>query len=338
MTVQEGAPQYTRGEELEARARLDTARHTIKRMVSERTFEPSLLSALEAAADGLHFIGTHGIYDSDSNERFSLLSALDAESAHRYDRLTGDLLEVLELTTTFPRDTNDLAAAVEDLLGQVVALLADIAREETPMNSDLLSGVDVQYVSAMTLRNSFNLWRRAAVASERAETAADAAAESAGETAEKSLAAEFETLHDKEKGAANWFRGITIALFFSTIVFTGYIAFSEPGSPSAETARKLVLAVPVLLLAGYLGRESAQHRRTARWAGVLVAQLKSIRAYSIELAPADRDNLKLSFGRRVFLDSPESPIANQEASSVTGDVPSVLREAAGLARASRGNP
>jgi hypothetical protein len=307
-------------------------------MVAAETLDPSLLSAMQAVTETLHFIGTHTEYIEEVDERAALIYAIGPTLAYRYSEHTRDLLELIEFVTAFPDDVRDLAQSVEDLLGRVVELMREILAEETPMNSDLWKGVETQYVTAMTLRNSFNIWRRAIEASRRAETAAAAAAESAGETAEHSLASEFESLGNREVAAANWFRKFTIGLFVATIGFTAYVAYGHTDRPAVEVGQKLALGIPALLLAGYLGRESGQHRRTARWASVLVAQLKSIRAYGVELPEASRAELKLDFGRRVFLESPETAATSDTSgeSGPTPDVAAILREATDLARASRG--
>jgi hypothetical protein len=91
--------------------------------------------------------------------------------------------------------------------------------------------------------------------------------------------------------------------------------------------RKLALNVPVLLLAGFLGRESSQHRRTARWAAVIVAQLRAIRAFTGELNPKAADALRARFGQRVFLEAPELPGAAKPEGDVAAGASGVDVEA-----------
>ncbi|MCD9197426.1 hypothetical protein [Aeromicrobium wangtongii] len=331
-----------RAQVLEARARVRSANQTIDNLLRTDALDPSLISAIQAIAEALRFIGEHAPHivneDSGITDRIDFLYALDQSSIDQYAEHTEDLLTVLNFIASFPDDLDDLADAVEELLKRVVGFLRELLGQESPMNSDLWVGVESQYTNSAAVLNSFALWRSSVQASKRAESAAEAAAESAGETAQTSLASEFESLRDAEKRIANWFRRSTIGLLLATLGFAAYIAFGEHDRAAAEAAQKLALAVPAVLLAAYLGREASAHRRTAHWATVMVAQLRSIRAYSAELSPQGRDELKLRFGFRVFLDAPALGGADEGASPSNRDlgVVQVIREASEAARPTRG--
>ncbi|WP_215817128.1 hypothetical protein [Pimelobacter sp. 30-1] len=175
----------------------------------------------------------------------------------------------------------------------------------SPLQSDIL---DAAVEQALSSESAFELVLEMRTLTGRATSAADAAEEAAGRRSEVSLSDEFEKLRKNEAEAANWFRGFAIGLFVAAVLVAGWVAVASADATGTQVAKRLALGVPVLLLAGYLGREASQHLRTARWAAVKVAQLKSIRAYTGELSAGTAEALRGEFGRRVFLETPESAV------------------------------
>lgn len=267
--------------------------------------------------------------------------------ARRWLRLAegfGAATQSLHLDDDTPLAGDDIETYIGFLLSDLVKLLTEAI---APMEAgELRSLIDDQLVRAINAETTFRLAvmgrqivAKAESAADEARDAATSAAESAGTTAENSLADEFERLRDSEQRSANWFRAATIGLFVGTLVSTAAIAFAAHKDDASQIGQKLALTIPAFLLAAYLGREASQHRKTARWASVLVAQLKSIRAYCIELPEAHRVDLKAAFGRRVFMDSPDTAAQDSTPADAEqkGEVAAILREAADLARASRGS-
>lgn len=321
---------------VDAHARLESAALTVMDMEIAESHDPSITNALWVATDSLVWFGRFRVPGPDKYVTW-LLALADARIRAQFLDLTVNLQAVVEEFTR--ADEQYLAEETGVLLREVVRFFAEVTRL-VPGDEDFRQALESKYVTCRTTLSSFQLWRRAQGAVEKAEEAADSAAESAGTTAEHSLSEEFVNLAKKETDAADKFRGATVFLFATVIIYTAVVAYVESAKPAIEIGQKLGLTVPVLLLAGYFAREANQHRRTGRWASVLEAQLKSIRAYSIELNPSQRDELKLLFGKRVFLESPETAATSQDPTPVTAgqDVASVLREAADLARAARGTP
>ena len=347
-----------------ARQQLQLARDMVDELSLIRPSESALTGPLRALVDALDAIGRHFVYvDEDGEsawlaegqtapEEWTQAFLMDAVGPVLVAAYLEQIKALLELIGKYPsspepqlpftlavepptaRDQSAFAALVDDRMADAIGFLSTISAQESPMNSELFAAAGDQLRVLRSIRGPFALWRQTLEASDRAEAAADAAAESAGETAEKSLAHEFEGLRDRERRAAELFRIATITLLLGVLGFSGWVAFANHAETDMEVWRKLALAIPALLLGAYLGREASEHRRTARWASVLVAQLKSIRAYSIELSELQREELKAVFGRRVFLESPDG--THPVAEPVPIDVVSVIREVGGLARASRG--
>jgi hypothetical protein len=337
MTEQERAQQVSRSEVLEARARLDSARGTIGNLLKAGQLDSSLLSALQALADSLTFMGGYEAFVDGLDRRVGLLDTLRPDLIRRYNEQTYDLLGFLEMIARLPDDVDRQAAGADELLEQNVELLREIASDTDLANTDLLNAVEQQYVATMTLRNSFNLWRRTLQATSKAETAADAAAESAGEVSEASLSSEFESLARDEKRPADRFRLATIVFLVGVVVYTGLVAYRSQAE-GLDLLRKLALGVPVLLLAEFFRRESMRHRRVENWASVLSAQLRSVRAYSASLPPDESATLRLELGRRAFLESPATTASSgtlpSEDASLSVDA-GLVREVTELARLAR---
>jgi hypothetical protein len=162
------------------------------------------------------------------------------------------------------------------------------------------------YMALLQARDTLALWHDSTTSAAAAREAAHDARESAGKASESSLAAEFEALRKRQENIAWWFRGGAIALYAVTIIGASVVAYAlHDDDPLSRSAlQRLAPGIATLLLALFLGQQAKEHLRVAGWAAVLVAQLKSIRAYTGELDSQDAAQLRAAFGQRVFLESP----------------------------------
>ncbi len=206
-------------------------------------------------------------------------------------------------------------------------------------NSDLRTVLREKSASAQIMRETFGNWRLVADSATSSSEVLDAQRESAGQSAEISLSDDFEKLRVREAGSADNFRKLAIGLYAVAISFAVLVAFVwGEDDEFSDVLQRLACAIPLLLLAAYLGHEGAGHRRTAEWAGVLVAQLRSARAYTAQFPPEEderRYGLLEEFGRRVFLESPGAPSAAEGQPAETplpggADVVAIMREAGQL--------
>ncbi|WP_425005762.1 hypothetical protein [Mycolicibacterium sp. S3B2] len=65
---------------------------------------------------------------------------------------------------------------------------------------------------------------------------------------------------------------------------------------------KLLVGVPFLALSAFCGHVAAHHREVSRYLGILIAQLKSVDAYSAALSPDEQAELWFGLGKRAFGD------------------------------------
>lgn len=175
----------------------------------------------------------------------------------------------------------------------------------------------------------------ASTASDAAEEAQQHAANSrlaAGETGSNSTAEHFETHAKQEAEAANAWRIATVVIFAAVAAYAVYHLAEPSGLTMSEVLARLGVATPFLALGGYCARESAQHRRFARWAGTLAVQLRTIDAFSDPLEPEERSQLRAAFGRRVFDPSPLAPTKAIEAGSDKANVETALEQVTGALR------
>lgn len=70
------------------------------------------------------------------------------------------------------------------------------------------------------------------------------------------------------------------------------------------------------VLGGYAGNESRRHRRNERWAREREVEVSTIDPYLVGVSDeANRDEIKLGFARRIFLERPpdDEDVAGQTA-------------------------
>lgn len=106
--------------------------------------------------------------------------------------------------------------------------------------------------------------------------------------------------------AGVWTLGVL--LLFLTGVRLPFWALSQEAplleglSPVVTVIVKVLVGLPFFALAAYCGHVAAQHRETARHLTILVAQLKTVGAYTADMPDGDRDKLRLILGERAFSD------------------------------------
>lgn len=155
---------------------------------------------------------------------------------------------------------------------------------------------------------------RATDAVSQTEAAAENAAKAAGRTGDDAMSSFYQRLAEEESKDARTFRWLTVflaliaggvALMFVLGAGSG-ISWLDIGSGDyVRLLQKVVLVAGIFGLAGYFARQAHQHRSMANWAGSLAVQLQTFDAYLAGIENVDvRDELRKSFGARVFGDHP----------------------------------
>ncbi|WP_157571554.1 hypothetical protein [Nocardioides alkalitolerans] len=139
--------------------------------------------------------------------------------------------------------------------------------------------------------------------------------------AQNALKAAFQQMSDDEAGTANQLRLLVFYTLTGLAVMAIAIAliFARQTGISTWTsvATHLGVSIPVLGLAGYLAKESAQHRRISRWAGVMAVQLATIRNYVEPLEKDQARELMKAFGDRVLGELPPDTKNESDSGNLT---------------------
>lgn len=145
---------------------------------------------------------------------------------------------------------------------------------------------------------------RAQHAQRAAEESAARAREAAGDTGTHVLAGGFQAVTTKEKDAADRYRWATILLLLVSAGESAYFALDAEGLETPQLLARLTIAVPLLALAAYLGRESAQHRQFSNSYRFTAVQLQSVAAFA-DMLPDDRGyELIHDLGKAVYTGPP----------------------------------
>lgn len=152
--------------------------------------------------------------------------------------------------------------------------------------------------------------------------------QAAGQTATLALSEHFGNFARQERRSANTLRLLATFNLVGISLIAGYLILANPGETAtiAGELTRIVIILPLAVLAGYFGRESSRHRATANWASELEVQLMTLEAF---IAPLDEDEQRLyrsSLGARVFS-------AHLPAESRTETSPNLLSETASLLEA-----
>lgn len=219
---------------------------------------------------------------------------------------------------TIPQDearqelSQDLRFAITDYLWAARSLIVTAAdgevRERTlPEIAEIAKVLDVDAAQRSA--------ERAKAAQRQAEESAERARAAAGDTATHELAAEYIAVVAAEDRAANWYRWGTIGLLVVSAVESAYFALGFEDLETSQIVARLAIAVPLLALAAYLGRESAQHRQLARAYRSTAVQLKTVGAYADMLGDEGEQELLLLLGKAVYTGPPATPDAEDEAAT-----------------------
>lgn len=167
----------------------------------------------------------------------------------------------------------------------------------------------------------------AQASAERADVVVSHVEELAGKQATQALEKHF-TDFASSQGASMWIlRGLGTGLLAVAFLVARAIVFSteEPLSWDAEVAR-LALTVPILFLAYYCLREAAHHRDESQQAKGHAVRLQTIRQFTDELPDAEKTQLRVELGRRVFGGSHAAVIGDdsKDAASLLGAITALV--------------
>lgn len=157
--------------------------------------------------------------------------------------------------------------------------------------------------------------------------------EAAGEVASGSLSAHFHTYGRNAVIAAEVLRA------FATITLAGIVVYVVTTVPSlvsggasiSSIVARLSFTIPLGILVAYLARESSKHREDARWAYKNSIRLRTFDAFVAPLSDSQAAELRVEFGRQVFL-SEDSGRQDSEGSTVVTETASLLASATELVK------
>jgi hypothetical protein len=172
---------------------------------------------------------------------------------------------------------------------------------------------------------------KARAASERTLAVLDVARQAAGEVGSLSLGTHFGHYAERERKVADWLRWASLgAIFLITILGVGILQFGIGSTTEHPRGTidwtRLALALPLIALASYLGREASRHRRIANWAAQREVQLKTLESYAAPMSETDRQALRVGFGRRIFDADLSDSFAEVDAPSIGSDAARILPE------------
>jgi hypothetical protein len=123
--------------------------------------------------------------------------------------------------------------------------------------------------------------------------------------------------------------GVVVALIVIAALAVWILFLSPFDSDTLGRAfARLSTAVPLAVLAGYLGRESSRHRNTAARSGELGAHFSNLDSYVMELSEDDRRRYRYELGQKAF-------IADKHGAGETSS-PGFVEEAARLVKLLKG--
>ncbi|TDO67690.1 hypothetical protein EV651_103604 [Kribbella sp. VKM Ac-2571] len=165
------------------------------------------------------------------------------------------------------------------------------------------------------------------------EEIAESVKQAAGVVAEGKLSEAFKEYSETEMSGATRYRGLALGVLGAVVAFSIYTAAFLPTSLGSSLAH-LGIGLSSLTAFGYLARESAHHRKAARWASVMSVQLRTFDAYSADLTTEKRELLREHFGRRVFAE-PVYALDGHEPK--TSDLAPLMQAAIDLVKVARAN-
>lgn len=122
--------------------------------------------------------------------------------------------------------------------------------------------------------------------------------EAAGAAAAEKLGTYYEEYAACEAKRADWLR-VAVAVLLLAITVIAFVINSRVELSVGVELLRLSVTIPLAALATYLGRESTRHRDSAKWAGELSIEMRSLPDYVKSLGDHGIE-LRRAFGMRVF--------------------------------------
>jgi hypothetical protein len=135
----------------------------------------------------------------------------------------------------------------------------------------------------------------------------DETKEAAGDAGANIFGAFYADCAKEEARTANWLRASVGALVVLVTAGAAVISFWRDGLSFTAELIRLSITIPVVLLAGYLAKESSRHRRSADQARELALAMKTLPAY-LERFTESGPELHRALGMRIFGPATESPV------------------------------
>ncbi|PPK63778.1 hypothetical protein V5P93_005647 [Actinokineospora auranticolor] len=191
--------------------------------------------------------------------------------------------------TSLAKLLGDFANQLCDLVEQAISAYLEVAKKAVADDIRLAEARDHATVIAGAARKAIYTWRL--MAEPPPTRAADKAA--------REISHYYDDHAKRETSHANRLRFIAGSLLALIAVGALVITLWLDGSPLGEELVRLSATVPIAVLAGYLARESARHRASARWAGELAIAMSTLADYTEPLGEQGIE-LRRVLGMRMF--------------------------------------
>lgn len=247
-----------------------------------------------------------GVAPFTGNSIFATIRQHVEDDPGRPDGIPDELWEVISwLLRKSPR-ARPTAQQVEILLDRLTTelLYAPVApRLHTPPPVRVATRLNETYAPVGIPSLS---WRKIQSASYRAENAALNAQQAAGQVAAGEMSLYFGRYARRERATAEVVRGIAVLAVAAGSILGWLLIRHAANLTAGEVLQRTLVVVPLVLLGGYLSRESTRHRRTAQWADTIQVQLRTFDAFCEPLDESSKQELRIAFGRQIFLDVNDS--------------------------------
>lgn len=157
--------------------------------------------------------------------------------------------------------------------------------------------------------------------------------EAVAKLGEGELASDFGDL-TRHEGRLSWFWQAVVGVVLVSMAWSSYELIADITDVSwTQALQKATVSLPLAALAAFAIAEARVHRHRSMWARSMAVQLRTVGAFTSILSPAERDELRMALGRRVF-DAPAEPRRRRADAAPAGvgvDPAALGREITGLA-------
>ena len=289
---------------------------------------PSLGEALKAIKDLTTRIRRH--WNTDKDQRIQAVCA-DVELVYHFverglsEKEVGKpISDAVSEDETFVRRLGDIHFTIRDLGARLLAvdnasdtnskqrLVGDLAELTVRLRQQLSAEVDAFVAVIDSVRvdgeGRANAHRVATEVRQQlkardllheAEEVREEIRKAAGDVGASGLGGHYAQYAEQEAEKADWLRWVVIALLIGVACFAFVISGRYSEASYGTVLVRLSASVPIVLLAGYLAKESGKHRQSAKNARDLAVAMHTLPTFEEPLLERGAE-LRMALGMRVF--------------------------------------